>query len=325
MSGLRVLLTGAAGFIGSHVAERLVRDGHAVLGVDNFDPFYPAEVKRANLAGLAGSPSFTLLEADILDSGRVWPAVDEFGGVDVVVHLAALAGVRPSLQRPARYMEVNVTGTAALLEGARQRGVKPFVFGSSSSVYGNDSPVPFRESAPASAPISPYAASKRAAELLCHSYAHLYGMSLVCLRFFTVYGPRQRPDLAIHKFTRLMSEGAPIPVYGDGGAERDYTYVDDIVQGVVAAVEYAVAAGSAFEVVNLGESQTTTLAELVRLIAESLDVQPTIERLPAQPGDVERTFADVSRARELLGYRPTTPVPEGIRRFVAWFRQQPAG
>jgi UDP-glucuronate 4-epimerase len=325
MTPMRVLLTGAAGFIGSHVAERLVRDGHTVLGVDNFDPFYDPAVKRANLAALAASPAFRLVEADIRDAEAVWGAVDEAAGVDVVVHLAALAGVRPSLERPVRYMEVNTAGTAALLEGARGRGVRAFVFGSSSSVYGNASPVPFREAEPAAQPISPYAASKRAAELLCHTYAHLYGMGVVCLRFFTVYGPRQRPDLAIHKFARLMAAGRPVPLFGDGSTERDYTYVDDIVDGVEAAVRYAVEHPGAFELVNLGESQTTTLAELVRLLGDALGVEPRVEWLAVQPGDVDRTFADVSRARELLGYRPSTPVPEGIRRFVEWFRAQPGG
>ena len=316
---LHVLVTGAAGFIGSHLCERLVADGHRVTGVDNFDPFYDPAVKRGNLASLAGSERFRLVEADILDEPAMVAAA---GGVDAVVHLAALAGVRPSVEHPVAYARVNAGGTAAVLEAARRQGVRAFVFGSSSSVYGDAATVPFRESDPAAAPISPYAASKRAGELLCHSHAHLYGMGTVCLRFFTVYGPRQRPDLAIHKFARLMEAGEEVPIFGDGSTERDYTYIDEIIDGVSAAIGYALAHPGSFEVINLGESQTTTLAELVGLLAGALGVEPRLRRLPPQPGDVVRTFADVSRARSLLGYQPRTTMEEGIRRFVAWFRSQ---
>ncbi|HEX6750538.1 MAG TPA: NAD-dependent epimerase/dehydratase family protein [Longimicrobium sp.] len=320
---MRVLVTGGAGFIGSHVCERLVARGHEVVTVDNFDPFYDPAIKQRNLADLLESGRFRLVVADICDL----PAVEEGVGddaIDVIVHLAAKAGVRPSLEHPRAYVRANVDGTAAMLELARRRGIRPFVFGSSSSVYGESASVPFSESDPAAHPISPYAATKRAAELVCHTYAHLYGLSVIALRFFTVYGPRQRPDLAIHKFARLMSEGRPVPFFGDGSTERDYTYVDDIVQGVEAAVDWARAARPGeFEVVNLGESRTTTLARLVELIAGALGVEPELDRQPAQPGDVPRTFANVDKARLLLGYDPRTPVEDGIPRFIEWFRSQP--
>ncbi|MGE5748427.1 MAG: NAD-dependent epimerase/dehydratase family protein, partial [Gemmatimonas sp.] len=236
----------------------------------------------------------------------------------------ARAGVRPSLERPLDYVRTNVDGTQSMLDIARTRAIRPFVFGSSSSVYGDSTAVPFSESAAADMPISPYAATKRAAELLCHSQAHLFGLSVVCLRLFTVYGPRQRPDLAIHKFAKLMSSGEEIPFFGDGSTERDYTFVDDIVDGVERALDWVVTApASAFEIINLGESQTTSLAALVELISKSLHVTPKLRRLPVQPGDVQRTCADVSRARKLIGYEPRTSMEEGIRRFVEWFRAQP--
>lgn len=319
---MNFLVTGAAGFIGSHLCERLVTGGHRVVGLDNFDPFYAEAVKRRNLAGLLAGPRFTLVEADIRDPAAMDARLDEagVGPIDVVVHLAARAGVRPSIEEPLLYSQVNLDGTVAVLELARRRGVRRFVFGSSSSVYGNNERVPFSEADPVEHPISPYAATKRAGELLCHTYHHLYGLSVVCLRFFTVYGPRQRPDLAIHKFARLLAEGRPIPMFGDGSTERDYTYVDDILQGVEGAIRYTERAEPAFEIVNLGESRTTTLTRLIDLVAGALGVEPRIERHPLQPGDVRRTFADVSRAREIFGYEPTTPVEEGIPRFVEWFR-----
>lgn len=321
---MRVLVTGGAGFIGSHLCERLVAGGAEVVAVDNFDPFYDPAAKRRNLEGLQESPRFRLLEHDIADAR----AVDEALGpaeVDVVVHLAALAGVRPSLERPLDYLRTNVEGTGAMLELARRRGVRAFVFGSSSSVYGDSAPVPFTETDPVAHPISPYAASKRSGELICHTYAHLYGLATVCLRFFTVYGPRQRPDLAIRKFARLMAAGEEIPVFGDGTTERDYTYVDDIVQGIEGAIRYSLAHPGAFEVFNLGESRTVTLAELVDLLAAELGVEPRIRRLPPQPGDVRRTFARVEKARSLIGYAPSVPIEEGIRRFADWFRSEGEG
>lgn len=323
---MRVMVTGGAGFIGSHLCERLVGSGHEVVAVDNFDPFYPAPVKRRNLARLLREPSFRLVEGDVGRPRELRETLRATGaeGVDFVVHLAARAGVRPSIQEPVPYADVNVTGTAAMLDLARELGATGFIFGSSSSVYGNNAKVPFAEDDPVDHPISPYAATKRAGELLCHVHAHLYGMATVCLRFFTVYGPRQRPDLAIHKFARLMRAGRSIPVFGDGSTERDYTFVDDILQGIEGAIRYAAAHPGCFEIVNLGESDTVPLWRLVEHLGHSLGVEPRIERHPAQPGDVARTFADISKARRLFGYAPVTRVDEGIPRFVAWLRGEDA-
>jgi UDP-glucuronate 4-epimerase len=318
---MNVLVTGAAGFIGSHLCERLVARGARVIGVDNFDPFYNVSVKRANVRRLLAEPGFRLVEADIRDVEGMAGALESESSLPaVIVHLAARAGVRPSIEEPVLYTSINVDGTTALLELARRLGIRRFVFGSSSSVYGDSAPVPFREDDPVARPISPYAATKRAGELVCHTYHYLFGISVVCLRFFTVYGARQRPDLAIHKFSRLMAAGEPVPMFGDGSTERDYTFVDDILQGVEGAIAYTAADSPVFEIVNLGESRTTSLARLIELIAEALGVTPRIERLPSQPGDVQRTFADISKARRLFGYAPSTPVETGIPRFVEWFR-----
>lgn len=318
------LVTGAAGFIGSHLVERLLARGERVIGIDNFDPFYSPEEKWRNLATALAHPAFRLIEADCAELEEVERAL---GGepFDVVVHLAAKAGVRPSIEDPLGYARANLQGTQAMLELARRRGVRRFVFASSSSVYGNNEKVPFSEEDPVERPISPYAATKRAGELLCHTYHHLHAMSVLCLRFFTVYGPRQRPDLAIRKFASLMLEGRPIPFYGDGTSERDYTWIDDVLEGVLAAIDRTASTEAPeFEIVNLGESRTTSLSRLVELIASSLDTTPTLERLPMQPGDVLRTYADVSKARRLLGYEPTTPVEDGIPRFSAWLRGRSA-
>ena len=320
-----MLVTGGAGFIGGHLCQRLLDRGDEVVCVDSFDSFYDPAIKRGTAAALARSPRFRLVEGDIRDLAGLERELAG-AGVDSIVHLAARAGVRPSIEDPVLYTQVNVEGTVAMLELARRLGVKPFVFGSSSSVYGDTSAVPFREDEPAATPISPYAASKRAGELLCHAYAHLHGLAVVCLRFFTVYGPRQRPDLAIHKWARLMAAGEPIPFFGDGSTRRDYTYVDDIVQGIEGAIAYAAARDACFEVFNLGESDTVPLARLVELLGAAMRVSPALDRLPAQPGDVERTYADISRARAMLGYTPRVPIEEGIPRFVEWFRSgQSAG
>ena len=319
---MRIIVTGGAGFIGSHLCERLLDRGHEVAAIDSFDPFYDPAVKGRNVERALASDRFRLVRADIRDLASMDAGLRAAGwdAADTVVHLAARAGVRPSIQEPVLYADVNVAGTAAVLELARRVGAQGFVFGSSSSVYGNNERVPFSEDDAVEHPISPYAATKRAGELLCHTYAHLYGLPTVCLRFFTVYGPRQRPDLAIHKFARLMLAGRSIPLFGDGSTERDYTYVDDVLQGVEGAIAYAAGHPGCFEIVNLGESDTVTLRRLVEVLSRSLGIEPVIERLPAQAGDVDRTFADISKARRLLGYTPTTRVEEGIPKFVEWLR-----
>lgn len=323
---MKIIVTGGAGFIGAHLCRRLLSRGDQVVAVDNFDPFYDPAFKRRSVEELRAFDGFRLVEADLLDPAALGAGLAaagvEAGGVDAIVHLAARAGVRPSIEEPVVYTRVNVEGTVQALELARRLEVPGFVFGSSSSVYGNRAEVPFSESDPVAAPISPYAATKRAGELICHTWAHLYGLGIVSLRFFTVYGPRQRPDLAIHKFTRMLSEGRPLPFFGDGSTRRDYTWVDDIVQGIEGAIAYAVAHPGCFELVNLGESDTVTLARLVELLGQALGVEPALTRLPPQPGDVERTCADISRARALLGYAPATRIEEGIPRFVAWYRAE---
>ena len=318
----RILVTGAAGFIGSNLVERLLERGDTVVGIDNFDPFYSPAEKRRNLEASLAHPGFRLVQTDCADLAGMEAALGD-GGFDVIVHLAAKAGVRPSIQQPAAYTRANIVGTQSMLELARSRGIERVVFGSSSSVYGDSARVPFSESERADQPISPYAATKRACELLCHTYHHLFGTGIIALRFFTVYGPRQRPDLAIRKFGTLMLKGQPVPMFGDGSMERDFTWIDDILQGVLAAVDRTRAIPGEYRVINLGESRTTSVTRLIALLARALDVEPRVERLPPQPGDVQRTFADVSRARELLGYAPTTPIEEGIPRFVEWLRHQP--
>lgn len=316
----RILLTGGAGFIGSHVAEHLLEDDAGVLAVDNFDPFYDPEEKRRNIAPSLDHPGYTLVEADCADLDGLREALEPYD-FEVIVHLAAKAGVRPSIADPMAYARANLTATQAMLEIARERDVSRFVFGSSSSVYGNNRKVPFAEDDPVDRPISPYAATKRAGELLCHTYHHLFGITLLSLRFFTVYGPRQRPDLAIRKFGTLMLRGEPIPMYGDGTTERDYTWIDDIVAGVVAAIRRTEEHPGEFEIINLGGNRTTPLSRLIGLIGAALDVEPEIRRLPMQPGDVLRTYADVSKAARLLDYQPTTPVEDGIPRFTHWLRE----
>lgn len=313
-----VLVTGAAGFIGSHLVERLLERGDRVIGVDNFDPFYPRHLKEKNLEVARRSNRYLFVEADCAEPQHMARVFTE--PVDLIVHLAAKAGVRPSIADPLGYTRANVIATQIMLEAARQRGINRFIFGSSSSVYGNNQKVPFSESDPVDRPISPYAATKRACEIIAHSYHHLYGMGILSLRFFTVYGARQRPDLAIRKFSELIMRGEPVPFFGDGTSERDYTWIDDILQGVTAAIDRSADTPGEFEIINLGESRTTTLAKLVDLIARAVGKPAHLHRMPMQPGDVNRTFADVSKARRLLGYRPTTTVEEGIPRFVDWLK-----
>jgi UDP-glucuronate 4-epimerase len=315
-----ILVTGGAGFIGSHLTRRLLSRGDRVTVLDDFNDFYDPARKRRNVAPLLERPDYRLVEGDIRDE----PLVDQLfsqGKLDGVVHLAARAGVRPSLQEPILYEDVNCIGTLRLLEAARRHGPNVFVFGSSSSVYGINEKVPFSEADEVNQPISPYATTKRAGELLCYNYHHLYGFRTACLRFFTVYGPGQRPEMAIHKFTDLLARGKTVPMYGDGGSRRDYTYVDDIIDGVVASLDLA----PGFEILNLGGADTTSLWDLVHWIAEELAVEPRIDYLPAQPGDVPITYADVSKAARLLGYSPKVPIREGLRRFVAWYAGQSGG
>jgi UDP-glucuronate 4-epimerase len=320
-SHVHVLVTGGAGFIGSHLTRRLLGRGDRVTVLDDFNDFYDPARKRRNLAPLLSEPAFherlRLVEGDIRDT----PLVERLfagGAFDAVVHLAARAGVRPSLREPILYEDVNCIGTLRLLEAARRHGPDRFVFGSSSSVYGINTKVPFAEDDEVNQPISPYATTKRTGELLCYNYHHLYGFRIACLRFFTVYGPAQRPEMAIHKFTDLLARGEPVTMYGTGDSRRDYTYVEDILDGIEAALDLA----PGFEILNLGGADTTALADLVRWIAAELAVEPRIEYLADQPGDVPITYADVSKAARLLGYSPKVPIREGLRRFVRWYREQ---
>lgn len=312
-----ILVTGGAGFIGSHLARRLLARGDRVTVLDDFNDYYDPARKRENVAPLLGRDEFRLEEGDIRDEARV-DRLFAAGKFDAVVHLAARAGVRPSLAEPILYEDVNCIGTLRLLEAARRHGPDLFLFGSSSSVYGINEKVPFAEDDEVNRPISPYATTKRAGELLCYNYHHLYNFRTACLRFFTVYGPAQRPEMAIHKFTDLIWRGGTVPMYGDGGSRRDYTYIDDIVDGLLATLELA----PGFEILNLGGADTTSLADLVRWIGEELAVEPRIEYLPTQPGDVPITYADVSKAARLLGYSPKVPIREGLRRFVSWYRER---
>lgn len=323
---MNVLVTGAAGFIGSHLCERLLRDGHGIWGLDNFDDFYDPARKRRNLSEALTRPGMHLVEGDVRDEILLDGLMSDVS-FDMVVHLAALPGVRASLENPDLCYDVNVRGTLRLLEAMRRHSVASLVFGSSSSVYGDDTDAPFTEDAAADRPISPYAASKRAGELLCHTHHHLYGLTVYCLRFFTVYGPRQRPDLAIHRFARRMAEGKSIPRFGDGSSSRDYIYIDDVVDGIVLAMERVRrrnGTSAAFEVVNLGRSEAVRLNELIEAVCDALDTTAQLEFLPLQPGDVSHTCASVERGRELLGYEPSVEFADGLAAFARWFRDDRA-
>ena len=311
----RILVTGGAGFIGSHVCERLLARGEELVVLDNFNDFYDPLLKRQNAELLSAA---RIVTGDIRDADLVAQLFDE-GNFDAVIHLAAMAGVRPSLQDPLHYADVNVRGTLILLEELKQRPETRFVFASSSSVYGSNDRIPFLEADEIHHPVSPYAATKRSGELLCYTHHHLYGIPTTCLRFFTVYGPRQRPEMAIAKFTRAILDGQPIPFFGDGSTRRDYTYVDDIVDGVVGALDNC----RGYEIYNLGESATTTLQTLVEELGRLCGKEPVLDRQPLQPGDVMVTCADVTRAREALGYAPSVPVQEGLRRYVEWVQRTP--
>jgi len=311
----KILVTGGAGFIGSHLAERLTAAGDRVVAYDNFDPFYDPAIKRDNLSEAGKRDLFRFVEGDIRDAAALDRLLEQ-ERFDACVHLAARAGVRPSIADPVLYADVNLNGTSILLEACRRHGLKRFIFGSSSSVYGNTNKVPFAEEDPVAHPVSPYAATKAAGELLCHAYHHIHGFDVTCLRFFTVYGPRQRPEMAIHKFARRILEGAPVTRFGDGSSERDYTYVDDIIDGV----EQALRRVGGYKIYNLGESRRVSLSALIGILEAEIGAKAVVKEMPEQPGDVRTTWADVSRARAELGYEPKVPIEEGIRRFVAWLR-----
>ncbi|WP_165229496.1 GDP-mannose 4,6-dehydratase [Aquisphaera insulae] len=313
---MRAIVTGGAGFIGSHLVDRLLADGADVLVVDNFDPFYSREVKEANLTMALRNPRCRLAERDIRDGFEAQVLVEEFRP-DVIVHLAARAGVRPSIEAPGLYADVNVTGTVRWLEAACRLQPRPrFVYASSSSVYGDRPDAPFHESDPVDRPISPYAATKKACELLAYTFHHLHGLPVTGLRFFTAYGPRNRPDLAIAKFTRLIDRGEPVPIYGDGTSRRDYTFVEDIVDGIVRAIDRC----RAHHLYNLGNSNPVELDRLIKAIGAALGKEPVVQRLPEQAGDVQQTYADTSQAAAELGYVPRTSLAEGIARYVEWYR-----
>jgi UDP-glucuronate 4-epimerase len=314
---MKILLTGAAGFIASHLAESLLADGFEVVGLDNFDDFYDPAVKEENLSRARDHQGFSLVRGDIRDSARLEDLPED---IETIVHIAAKAGVRPSILDPVAYYDVNVHGTLRLLEMARTRGIHRFLFASSSSVYGDNQRVPFSERDPVDHPISPYAATKRAGELLCHTYTHLHELTCLCLRLFTVYGPRQRPDLAIHRFARLLSQGEEIPLFGDGSSERDYTYVEDILSGIRGGLGWIQDNPGLHDIVNLGGSHPVALRDMARILGEELGIEPRIRHLPMQPGDVRRTYADIEKARRLWGYGPKWGFRDGVREFVAWFK-----
>jgi UDP-glucuronate 4-epimerase len=313
------LVTGAAGFIGSHLCDRLLERGNRVWGIDNFDPFYPKTVKRSNIALALEHPSMRLIEGDVRDGVLLDGLFRQFP-FDAVVHLAARPGVRTSLEEPEACLDVNVNGTLRLLEAMRRHRVARLVFGSSSSVYGESVHGTFSEEEAADRPISPYAASKRSAELLVHAYHYLFGLSAVCLRFFTVYGPRQRPDLAIQKFSRLMREHQSLPFFGDGTSGRDYTYVDDAIEGIERSLKLLASSGddSRYEVLNVGRGEVVNLNQLIETLASALGANPRVDRLPDQPGDVPYTCASTERLEQTLGYRPVTSLEEGLQSFVSW-------
>lgn len=320
-----ILVTGGAGFIGSHLSERLLKEGNKVIVIDNFNDYYDPKIKRNNVEEVKQTcmknninlENYKVCEGDIRDIKFLEEIFCE-NKIDSIMHLAAMAGVRPSIQNPALYYDVNITGTVNLLDKCREYSIKQFVFASSSSVYGNNEKVPFAEMDRVDNPISPYAATKKSGELLCHTYHHLFDMNIACLRFFTVYGPRQRPDLAINKFTSLILEDKEIPFYGDGTTSRDYTFVEDIVTGIVSSINYVNRDDKIFEIFNIGGDKTVSLMEMVETIEEVLGKKAKLNRLPMQPGDVNRTCADITHSKEIIGYNPQTTFKEGIKKFIKW-------
>lgn len=313
-------ITGGAGFIGSTLSEKLLSLGNKVVTIDNFCDFYNPKIKENNVKELLKNDNFKLYRADIRDRDAVKKIFDE-NKIDVVMSLAAMAGVRPSIENPCLYQEVNCLGLQNILEEMKLHNVKNGVLASSSSVYGNCKEVPFREDMIVDYAISPYAATKKANEVMAHVYHKLYDMNIIMLRFFTVYGPRQRPDLAINKFTRLMLENKEIPMFGDGTTSRDYTYVDDIVDGIIKSCEYTLNNENVYEILNLGNSSPISLKEMINIIGKTLGVEPKIKQLPMQPGDVDRTYADISKAKKLIGYEPKINFEEGIKKFVGWYKK----
>lgn len=316
-----IVVTGCAGFIGSHLSEKLLAEGNRVIGIDNFDPFYPKEVKERNLKSVKEYSNFQFFEADLVDFNALEKLFSDIEKPDIVVHLAAKAGVRPSIEDPQGYIDNNISATRNVLELMRKQSVTKLVFASSSSVYGNMPEIPYHEEMDVSNPISPYAFTKKSCELLNHTYHHLYNIDIVNLRFFTVYGPRQRPDLAIHKFTRFVNEGKPITMYGDGSTSRDYTFIEDIIQGVEKSIDFVLNRANVFETMNLGNNEPVVLKDLIQMIYEVNGKEPTITRLPMQQGDVDRTFASIEKAKKLLGYQPYTSMKEGLQKFTEWYKE----
>ena len=316
-----ILITGGAGFIGSTLAEKLLKNNYNVIVIDNFNNFYEPSIKRNNINRLMNNYNYKLYECDIRSRNDVKKVYDE-NQIDTVIHLAAMAGVRPSIENPILYQEVNGLGTQIILEEARLHNVKKLILASSSSVYGNCKQIPFREDLIVDYAISPYAATKKANEVMAHVYHKLYDMNIIMLRFFTVYGPKQRPDLAINKFTRLILQDKPIPMYGDGSTSRDYTYIDDIVSGIVKSCDYVEQHNHVYEIINLGSNHPVSLKEMIQVIGNVLGKKPKINQLPMQPGDVNLTYADISKAEKLLGYKPSISFKDGIKKFVEWYKEQ---
>ncbi|MCF8360641.1 MAG: GDP-mannose 4,6-dehydratase [Prolixibacteraceae bacterium] len=313
----KIVITGCAGFIGSHLCEKLLDMGYEITGIDNFDPFYDVTVKKRNMENFIGYPNFLFIEADLADREKLEAEFPE--GVDLIVHLAGKAGVRPSIEDPSGYIRANITATQNILDIMKDRDIKKMAFASSSSVYGNTKETPFSETMDVSNPISPYAATKKTCELINYTYHYLYGLDIINMRFFTVFGPRQRPDLAIHKFTRLIREGKKIPMFGDGSTARDYTFIEDTLQGIKGAIDYLFQHNEVYEIVNLGNNHPVVLRDMIAAIYEATGEKPNIKQLPMQPGDVDITYADISKAQKLFRYQPKYDFKEGVKRFVEWF------